>query len=102
RADIGGGLAVEGDDQIRDEMDAVRPLVAAPGADILGVGRDRLAAGRLAEGGLPGAVLGEQTGHAFEPAAVEPEAILGQDLANGVLLLEHSRHFFFSRSGAWA
>src|SRR5438046_943237 len=98
RADIGGGLAVEGDHDIGHEMNAARALVAGAGADIAGQSSDRLAPGRLAEGGVPGAVLGEQSRHAVVPAAVEPEAVLGQDLANGVLFLEHARHLLPYRS----
>src|SRR4051812_43862688 len=96
--DIGGGVAVEGDHDIGHEMHAARALVAGPGADLAGQRGDRLAASRLAKGGLPGAVLGEQCRHAVIPAAVEPEAVLSQHLANGVLFLEHARHLPSSRS----
>src|SRR5882762_9316861 len=92
RADIGGVLAVEGDHDIGHEVDPARAVVAGPGADVAGQRGDRLAAGRLAEGGLPGAVLGEQCRHPIIPTAVEPEAVLGQHLANGVFLFEHARH----------
>src|SRR3981189_1978329 len=77
RADIGGVLAVEGDHDIGHEVDAARAVVAGPGADVAGQRGDRLATGRLAEGGLPGAVLGEQCRHPIIPTAVEPEAVLG-------------------------
>src|SRR5258708_2499663 len=83
-ASAGCGFAVEGDNDIGDEMDAARALVAGPGADLAGQRGDRLAAGRLAESGFPGAVLGEQRRHAVVPAAVEAEAVFGQHLANGV------------------
>src|SRR5260370_39263425 len=73
-------------------MHGARPVVAGPGADIAGLLGDRGAAGRLAKGGVPGAGLAEQRRHVVIAAAIEPEAIFGEHLADRVLLLERGRH----------
>src|SRR5260370_4089981 len=78
-------------------MHGARPVVAGAvlcpmGADIAGLLGDRGAAGRLAKGGVPGAVLAEQRRHVVIAAAIEPEAVFGEHLADRVLLLERGRH----------
>src|SRR3954451_11493517 len=84
-----GRLAVEFDDDVGHEMDRAGTVVAGAGADVARKLCDCRAAGTLAEGGLPGAVLGEERGHAVVIAAVEPEAIFCEYLAD--------RIFFFQR-----
>src|SRR5439155_512477 len=74
------------------QMDRARPVIACPGANVARQPGDRGAAGAIAEGGVPGAVLGEQRRHVVIAAIIEPEAILRQHLANGVLLLKRARH----------
>src|SRR5262249_33012582 len=73
RAPTGGGPAVEGNADVRHEREAARRAAAAPRTDVPGKAGDRFAPGRLAEGGAPGAVLGEEARHTLKPAAVQPE-----------------------------
>src|SRR4051794_30118427 len=86
--------AVEPDNDVGHEVDRAGTVVAGPllisiGADVARKLRDRSPSRRLAEGGFPGAILGKERGHTLVIAAVEPEAILGQNLADRV--------FFFQR-----
>src|SRR5436305_13014662 len=46
-----GGIAGERDNDVGDEMDSARPIVAGPGADVTSEISDAGAAGRLAESG---------------------------------------------------
>jgi hypothetical protein len=73
-------------------------LLARLRPDIAGKLGDRRAAGRPAESGIPGAVLGEQRCHLGKAAVIEPEAVLGEDLADRVFLFERARH---SSPPAW-
>src|SRR5439155_12100235 len=77
-----GLLAIERDRNVGHQMDRARPVRAGSRPDVARQPGDRGAAGAHAEGGVPGAVLGEQCRHCVIAATVEPEAILGQDLAN--------------------
>src|SRR6266498_414073 len=89
-----GPIAVKRDRDVSDQMDRTRPVVAGLRPDVARPPGDRGAAGALAEGGVPGAVLGEQCRHVVIAATIEAEAVLRQHLANGVLFLERARHRF--------
>jgi hypothetical protein len=73
-------------------MNSTGPLVARLRADVAGQLGDRRAAGRPAEGGVPGAVLGEQRCHLGKAAIIETEAVFGQHFADRVFLFERARH----------
>src|SRR5712691_12859739 len=91
-----GALAVwstgQRDGDIGHQMHRARPVVAGLGTDVARQTRDRGAAGRLAKGGVPGTVLRKQRRHVVIAAAIEPKAILGHGLADGVLFLDRGRH----------
>src|SRR5215207_8018973 len=87
-----GGVVIELDGDVGHEMDRARPGFSRPGSDVARQLRDGGAAGALAEGGVPGAVPREQRGHAVIVAAVEPEAIFGQQLADRALFLKRGGH----------
>src|ERR1700730_12702762 len=89
-----GLFAVERDRDVGHQMDRTRPVVASARPDVARQPGDCGAAGALAKGSVPGAVLGEQCRHVIVAAAIEPEAILGQHLANGTLVLRRARHRF--------
>src|SRR6266849_1908748 len=91
-----GALAIwstgQHDGDIGHQMHRARPVVAGLGTDVARQARDPHATGRLAKGGVPGAVLGKQRRHVVIAAAIEPKAIFGHGLADGVLFLDRGRH----------
>src|SRR5580765_8383028 len=78
-------IAVERDHDVGDEMNAAWPRLRPFLAQAAGEIGDRRAAGGLAEGGVPGAILGEQRTHLRKLPAIESEAVFGQHLADRIL-----------------